>query len=253
MTRLGLLFTALSLLACSEGTTRDRTPCSGTAAQAIYYGQDSPEALDASTAELLAVGGLEDSTGTTLCSATLIAPGWVLTARHCASLGDLWFRTEFAGVRVRAFAARHHDHPERDIALLELSIEPDQPLDRLRPIEPWNAEVDATWVGRRVTLAGLGATEHGTRGDRRFVEEPITQVTDDYIEVNGAGRKGACGGDSGGPLLFRDPTSEQIRTLGVLSVGDSSCLGRDRYVRSDANTTWIGEVLAAAPSRAPCH
>ncbi len=253
MTRLGLLSAALSLLACSEGTTQDRTPCSGTTAQAIYYGQDSPEALDASTEELLAVGALEDSAGTALCSATLIASGWVLTARHCASLGDLWFRTEFEGLRVRAFAARHHDHPQRDIALLELSIEPGQPLDHLRPIEPWNAAVDDTWVGRRVTLAGLGETEHGTRGDRRFVEEPITEITNDYIEVNGAGRNGACGGDSGGPLLFRDPSAGQIRMLGVLSLGDSSCLGRDRYVRTDANSAWIGNVLAAAPSHPPCH
>jgi hypothetical protein len=88
--------------------------------------------------------------------------------------------------------------------------------------------------------------ETGYSGTRKFTAEPIYNVWSDMLTIDGEGRHGVCFGDSGGPVMViaADGTT---RTAGVLSHGDSSCVGRDNYTRVDAYRDWVIG-LAGAPS-----
>jgi hypothetical protein len=178
----------------------------------------------------------------------LIAARWVLSAAHCAALGELVVRVN----EVRFDLVELVTHPERDALLVELDTAPDE--REVTPIDVWPSSPDSTWVGARATLAGRGKTETGAVGELLFVQEPIVEVHPTEIWVDGAGRTGACGGDSGGPLLLSDP-SGQARIAGVLDRGSGDCLGRDVYTRVDALAAWIHDVLPAreTPNGTDCR
>ena len=66
--------------------------------------------------------------------------------------------------------------------------------------------------------------------------------------MDGGGVRGACLGDSGGPLLAGVPAM----LVGVLSGGSLDCVGIDRYERLDTLTTWIDDTIERAASD-PCR
>ena len=110
------------------------------------------------------------------------------------------------------------------------------------PIPPWPDLLDATWIGRELVLAGLGATEDGARGELLYVREPVVALAPSLITVDGRQQTGACGGDSGGPALAVD-ASGALRVVGTLSRGDSSCLGQDVYERIDVKRDWLTTLM----------
>jgi hypothetical protein len=182
-----------------------------------------------------------------VCSATLIAPGRLLTAKHCAQAHR--FRTGDVGAEHRFDVEARFEHPTRDLAVLTVDASLLSDLD-VRPIPPWDGPVDASWIGRELTLAGLGLDEEMQSGRRLFSTEPVTRIEPDRIEVDGEGERGACSGDSGGPLLGADDAGA-ARVLGALSAGDPSCLGRDIYERVDTQRSWLEGALGAAAERCP--
>lgn len=207
--------------------------------------------LPLAASQQLAVGAIEDVYEEVLCSGTLIAAGWVLTAGHCKTLSGIWFRTgPNGGVAVRVAAPRQFRHPQRDVMLIEL--QPSIELDMLgiAPLDLYQQELDNEWIGQDVTLAGLGATEDNVRGGRLFVRDRVADITPTSIVVNGEGRHGACSGDSGGPLLARSG-DHGVGILGVLSKGSSSCRDIDVFERVDRLRSWITETIAEA-SQHPC-
>lgn len=167
------------------------------------------------------------------CTGVMISPGLVMTAAHCIQQPD-------EGVVVRI--GRHASSPvaevgvsnvERlsgsDLALLSLDNVSD--LDGyVSPIALASAPLPPRRDGQLAVVAGYGVTESLDWGERRFAFVSVTESIDEWIVTQPTGVSGACIGDSGGPLLWRDEAG-LLRVFGILSDGDASCRGSDRFVR----------------------
>jgi hypothetical protein len=129
-------------------------------------------------------------------------------------------------------------HPSVDLALLEVGTPEVLLREEVATIAlrtaPLSSDVS---VGMMLLLAGVGLTEDGGVGQLRFVEEPVTAMTETTITVDGQGKSGACEGDSGGPLVAW--TEDGPEVVGILRAGSANCLGLDEYVRVDAYSSWI--------------
>ena len=183
-----------------------------------------------------------------LCTATLIAPNLLLTARHCvspssgqdhvlcgdASLGEprpaaAFFATNAAQPREgsRLFGASEVRVPAStvdtcgyDIALLILDENVPAPLSA--PAVP---RIDREAVpGELYTAVGYGVTESGEPSGSRMRLEGLSVECEPGSCGEGVestefrGETGICSGDSGGPALDADG-----KVLGVVSRGGPDC------------------------------
>jgi hypothetical protein len=209
--------------------------CAARTTAALFYGSPDAGALALPAEQALAIGGVRlAGGGSLLCTATLIDAGLVVTAAHCGRLGsvELLFGAS-AVLPINELVM----HPDLDLMLIE--VDPDLvAATGARPIALFRGAIGDDWRGQRLTLAGLGQTESGSSGERRFVEEQVVKVTGTELWVDGMGASGACGGDSGGPLLARDD-SGAVRVAGVLDRGSRDCLGIDVYTRADVVAAWM--------------
>jgi hypothetical protein len=244
---LGAAITAGAPLACS-GAAPGQMSCETLQSSAIHGAIDDGGAASGVLSPLVA---LENEAGEIICTATLIDTRVVLTAAHCAA-PQIWLRAGAGPTAVRASEARRFTHPTRDVMLIELSATPTFPAASQSPLALFTGALGPDWVGRQVTLAGFGATETGSSGTLHAVEEPVVAVDADTITVDGQGTRGACGGDSGGPLILpRGDGLTQGEILGVLSHGSTSCVGLDHYERIDTLASWIADTLTAIRAN-PC-
>jgi hypothetical protein len=202
----------------------------------VYYGTILPSYVPLTAQQLPAVGSF------TQCSGTLIAPTWVITAKHCMLTEGNQFCIGYDPADPdQCFSPRRVvNHPDVDMTLVELSEDARTRLSGLTPLGLMFDRMGGEWIGRRAEAAGYGQTENGTLGTRYFTAEPIVSLDRGYVTIDGQGRRGVCFGDSGGPVLIIADDGA-VRVAGVLSNGDESCLGRDNFTRTDLARAWIEE------------
>jgi hypothetical protein len=233
--------------------------CIGAVQSPLYNGSQTETYLGLSSAQTRAIVQVVDALAWEadaapnggLCSGTFVAQGWVLTAQHCLVISNLAVvvgasdRATAAIMPVVAVAA----NPDEDIALLQVNLAGvDGGPGDIEPLLPGGDGVAKLALGTVVEIAGYGLTQANTVGTLEFLAEPLVGVEMSTLTVDGLGASGACDGDSGGPLLIRAPDGAPV-VAGVLSIGDSTCLQTDRYVRLDAVQAWVtGIVGNVAPS-----
>lgn len=207
--------------------------------------------------------GLLNEKDATICTATLIGQGILLTAAHCVPQNPaalrLIFDQSFSPYSPTIFAEQIFVHPLYtgrtvgtdlfDIAVITIPIMPYG--YRAVDIIP-----DYSWVPHRspVTVAGYGlnfswAIKKGSG---------VLRATDLRLKRNYSGRtemeisqslaKGICNGDSGGPIFIQ--ANHQLYLIGVTSRAYSllfpltpDCFMKAVATRADVFVPWIKSVL----------
>ncbi len=194
----------------------------------------------------------------TLCTATLITPRVVLTAKHCVQdSGDAGpepasYLTVGIGDDMRSYMEAHKVSALRttpgayvaangditgemigvDIAVLLLE-------DQVTTVTPMVIRrTDPTpLVGAATINIGYGYTETGEAGRKYRADSMITSVNETLIYIGSQ----TCQGDSGGPLI--DAATREV--VGVVSFGSVGCgVGFGAMNRIDTHLDLIDEVIA---------
>ncbi|OEU96307.1 S1 family peptidase [Streptomyces oceani] len=179
------------------------------------------------------------SNGQQTCSATIIAPEWILTAKHCVSGGGLSFRigsldqtsggTTANGTQVYTHSA--------DLALVRLDRAVEATYSPL-------ADPGSVRVGQSVQVYGWGATSQCSpeiNCQSRYLKYANVSVTGGCTDAYGGqaicARRGdgiTAGGDSGGPMMADG------KQVGVASTSDRQT--RTAYTDVTAYRSWIQSV-----------
>lgn len=220
--------------------------------------------------------------GRSFCTATIIGPRVLLTAAHCLQDFDprtnqkssafifpstkdfiafFGTRVSFAGEWVRASKVIPHekwspeltlqgnaDAPPNDIGVMIL--ENNIPESHM-PVEIAD-ETMSLKEGHPVTLVGFGVTRsrrNNNTGTLREVSLPLKSIEHKSNLLNvGSFMKGACAGDSGGPMYAQDDQGRWY-VIGVTSAGIEilqNCIGVDNsYTDARKYKNWIRTTLAA--------
>lgn len=223
----GAFLTALSLASPATATAAPENPDMSPMIIGGSYAQNFPYAAR------LFFNGREN------CSATKIAPQWILTAEHCvAGNGTYTFRAgsldQTSGGQL-VTANRIIKHPSADLALARVSTTMSGPFSPL---------VASVSTGQTVQLYGWGATctnQPEINCQSRYLKVANTRVT----STNGRDYRGgvaisvtrvdgiAAGGDSGGPMFANG------RQVGVASTSDRSTRSNYTSVNHTPYRNWI--------------
>ncbi len=201
----------------------------------VYYGTPEPTALPLTPGQVLAIGAWGGCTG------TFITDEWVLTAEHCGvRVGrEFCVGPDRRNPNVCFRAAQVQNHPSQDMTLVRMDAPASSRIPELQPIPINTVRLDDSWIGRTAEASGYGQQEDGRSGEREFTAQPIAGFErPEFLVIDGEGRRGVCFGDSGGPVMIL-AADGSVRVAGDLSYGDPSCVGQDRYSRTDLAVAWI--------------
>ncbi|MEU3450712.1 trypsin-like serine protease [Streptomyces thermolilacinus] len=180
------------------------------------------------------------SNGRQTCTATIIAPTWILTAKHCVTGGGLSFRIgsldQSSGGTV-ANGAGTYNHASSDLSLVRLDRSVSATYARL-------GQPGSVSVGQTVQVYGWGATSQC--GSEANCQSQYLKVADVIVSggcrdaYNGSAicaRRGngiTAGGDSGGPMM-----ANGIQ-VGVASTSDRQTT--TAYTNVTAYRSWIQSI-----------
>lgn len=224
----------------------------------VYNGTDHSTYVSLTEAQERAIGVW---VGGAICTGTIIADQWVLTAVHCDisegqqfCVGADMYNPEGCFEIARIINSPTYSYLgqtiQLDLALVELQDFHPADYD-IEPI-PIVTQPLEFFVGDTAEAGGFGSQEDGSIGYKQFVASRIESVAPpsdgaQFIRIAGDGEKGVCGGDSGGPLMVFDSTGV-VRVAGALKGGDSSCVGYDRFTRVDFMKEWIETYTGVTPN-----
>ncbi|KAK2721786.1 hypothetical protein QYM36_003932, partial [Artemia franciscana] len=219
----------------------------------------------------------ETGDGTFFCQGSLISSFQVLTAAHCfreveaenviARLGEYNLSDEFEGQRIEIQVDRVKIHEgydsvshANDIAIVYLSRGTCF-TEHIRPIcIPDLAFQNVDLTGTTVSVAGWGRTHPNTLLTSNILQEINVQVVEEILCRNiysiiptaiiskhvicagdPGGKKDACQGDSGSPLILKEGLGKRSVQVGIVSsgVGCGSPLFPGIYTRVSEYVDWI--------------
>jgi V8-like Glu-specific endopeptidase len=264
MTKLvGALVLAASCTACDQKPYDGQPYCGDvkTATGGIINGVDGfdPVVVPLTDAQASAVGMVEIG-GTSMCTGAVVGPSTVLTAAHCLRSSPPWIKFHVGRdwrSPLHTYDSTSWDlHPDytvgqvaHDLAVVHLTRDPQ--VDGVGVLNPHVAPVQSL-AGQMVQAVGYGHTSYGDSSNSLkwwVVLEATSETATAYI-VSGDGTTGTCDGDSGGPLLWKDPAAG-VGVYGVLSMGVSgtACLGDSHYTRLDetSNSAFLVPYLPSDP------
>lgn len=230
----------LLLVGCSS-----RSP---TASRHLAITHGTPDSADPAVAALLVLPSSCGSVAQVYCSATLVAPRTLLTAKHClqpVTTMQVFFGADISGTGVTVGVTATYPHPDAqvDLALVALAAPVETP-----PVPLASQPLDASFVGSAARVVGFGADDNGMLGVKRTGNATVDAVNAADFRIAPAPGL-SCGGDSGGPVLLTIAGSEQL--AGVTAYGDPECQISGTNERVDVQQSWIGDTLAAIAALPP--
>ena len=242
----------MCLLGCGSPSENGATFAETNSAVGIVGGEvvapEDPIAQVTALIELRAQFLQSSDQATSICSGTVIATNFIVTAAHCFQ-DKLVTKVVVAGQTISVRRVFIHPQFDRnqpnnryDVALLQLV--------KNNQIQTWaQLSTNTPEKNAEVWIAGYGRTDVNTTSLRILNKAKMKLVVTDYNEsesvVYGAEKQGACFGDSGGPAY--QLKNGEIYLWGVDSrvpVENASRCGRlEIYSKIPTVLSWIKAVI----------
>ncbi|KAG2784175.1 hypothetical protein PC129_g562 [Phytophthora cactorum] len=221
-------------------------------------------------AKTYTVGLRTSEDGESFCGGTLVSPIHVLTSSQCtaknirwASIGSHYLNGAKDGEQIKVASVMNHPNFSvnidfsDDFALLELET-----VSSFKPVKLAAADDSDFKAGATATAIGWGLTgENGVMSkelrsvDLTLISDKecaqLTTIDDSMMCVGGVISEGACGGDTGGPLVVESADGGQDELVGVVSWSKDNACGQGpsypgMYSRVSRARSWIDPIIRSS-------